>query len=494
MSTNFAEELRARRLVAQLSQEELAEAARISVSAVGAYEQGVRKSPHRQTVAMLADALGLDPHERAAFEAAARSTHRLGQRRRIASRSNLPAERAPFFGDERHVTSIANALRTNRLVTLTGTGGVGKSRSALRVAKRFIGQREAVWLVDVGALQRASTLSRSIAPALRSRNCLMILDNCEHLVAEVGQAVAAALQACPSLTVLATSRERLRIASEAVYTIPPLGIPASVALFVERAGLSQEVLASSRDREGIEEICVFLGGIPLAIELAASRVSTLGIRLLREQLENYLSVLSIGNRDLPQRQQTLRSALSWSYDLLAPHERLLYRRLGTLPEPFTAAEVFGACTGPDLSEMQIVNALASLVEKSIVGTDAGKENRYQLLPVARLFAIEKSIESGELTANIRALLTWALGAGASPPIAARAIAQLSLNWIDPAEKTQFLNWLGTALASIDVETLPSADLETCWRLLADGLDEIGQPLRASAARNCAIALAWQPTQ
>ena len=504
MSSNFAEELRSRRLDARLSQEELAEAAQVSASAIGAYERGTRKTPHRQTVIMLADALRLKGRDRAIFEASARSTHRLGPKSRTEFLPQLPDEPGTFFGDENDLRQIAAALQRHRLVTLVGTGGVGKSRSALRVAKEFFRKPCGVRRVDAAALQHGSEIAPAIALATAHlRDGLLILDNCEHVITDVSAAVGVVLRSCPSITVLATSRERLRIAGEMVHVIAPLRYPEvtpssseaalsypSVALFVERASISRDSLNVDRDREAITEICRFLGGVPLAIELVASQVRALGIPLLRDQLRTQFSVLSSGNRDLPARQQTLHATLSWSYNLLGPLERLLYRRLATFPEPFTAREVFGACTGPDFSETQALNALAALVDKSMVWPDDTMgESRYCLLAVARLFALEKAIEAGELLSNIRSAMTWALGSGASPRLAASIVRQLSLAWVDDQEKLQFLNWLGTALANIDVEEIPKKDLEACWLLLAEGLDEVGQPLRAGAARNCADALA-----
>ncbi len=187
--------------------------------------------------------------------------------------------------------------------------------------------------------------------------------------------------------------------------------------------------------------------------------------------------------------QTVRAALSRSYDLLAPHERLFYRRLGTFPESFTIREACGACTDPDLSEARALSALSSLVENSMVfADDVAGRIRYRLPAAARLFALQKAIECGEIAGNVRALLSWALGEGASPLLAAKIIRQLSLGWIAPAERMQFLNWLGAALAGIDLDELSSADFEACWLLLAEGLEHAGEPLRASAARNCAMAL------
>jgi len=501
MFSNFADELRSRRLDARLSQEELAEAARVSASAIGAYERGTRKTPHRETVVMLADALRLKGKDRAEFEAAARSTHRLGSKS-SKDCTTLPDEPGTFFGDESTLRQIATSLQKHRLVTLVGTGGVGKSRSAMRVAKTFFQKPDRVRLVDASLLQHGSQVEAALAQT-HLRDTLLIVDNCEHLVSDVGEAVAVVLRNRPTITVLATSRERLRIAGEAVYVVPPLRYPEvtpsssesalsypSVALFMERAGLSINALRTDRDREAVAEICRFLAGVPLAIELAASQVRALGVHLLRDQLRMKLSVLSSGNRDLPVRQQTLHATLSWSYDLLGPLDRLLFRRLGTFPESFTAQQVFGACTGPDLSETQALNALASLVEKSMVWPDdTTGESLYRLFAVERLFALEKAIENGEVTSNVQSVMTWALGAGASPLLAASTVRHLSLTWVEGCENLRLLDSLGSALANLDVDEIPKDDLAACWMLLGDGLDEAGEHLRADAARKCAGALA-----
>ena len=534
MAESFATLLRAHRLSAQLSQEALAETARISVSAIGAYERGVRVSPHRETVALLADALHLTGAERADFETAARRRISVGlSAAPSAQYTNLPIEATSFVGHESDLDQIAELLRAHRLVTLIGTGGIGKTRAALRVARRFQNLPHGFWVVDISLLDQGALIGPAIASALKiaftgsfdglletlkDLNLLLILDNCEHLVSAVGEAAAAILRTCPHLTLLATSRERLRIGGEVVYQVPALPVPSTlpetaeatlqypaVQLFVERARLGDSEFVYTDDRrEAVVEICRQLDGIPLAIELAASQTALLGLRSLRKHLVDYLAILSAGNRDLPSRQQTLRSTLEWSYDLLSDADRVLYRRLGTFPGSFTADEVLGVCAGDGLSECDTLAALSSLVEKSIVFTieDGPDVARYRMLNVVRLFAIEKAMEASEAGANDLRYAMWL---------------------VDREPRTEDAGWIGSRLASIDWEQRPREaayllqallrtqtgdelnatahraidvltaigdpiELAKCWLRLAEGLRRTGQVGRAQAARNCANAL------
>jgi len=232
---------------------------------------------------------------------------------------------------------------------------------------------------------------------LESLKAFLVLDNCEHLVRSAGEA-GAIVRACPSVTILTTSRERMRIGGEVVYQIPMLPVAAAMRLFLDRAHDVDRAFIDDDDRrEAAEDICRQLDGIPLAIELAASRAPSLGIYTLRHHVTRHLSMLAGGNRDLPTRQQTLKATLSWSYDLLEDQERALFRRLAAFPGPFTADAVRDACCGNDLSEGVAIEALTSLVEKSMmaVETDSGI-TRYRMLGAARLFAKEKATECGDL--------------------------------------------------------------------------------------------------
>jgi predicted ATPase/DNA-binding XRE family transcriptional regulator len=532
---NFATLLRAHRLSAQLSQEALAEAARISVSAIGAYERGVRVSPHRETVRLLADALQLTGTERADFETAARrrTSAGLGAVPNGAVHTNLPIETTSFVGHERDLDQIAELLRAHRLVTLIGTGGIGKTRAALRVARRFQNLPHGFWVVDISSLNRGALIGPAIASALnvaftgsfdglaetlKDLNLLLILDNCEHLISDVGEAAAAILRACPRLTLLATSRERLRIGGEVVYQVPALPVPSTlpetaeetlqypaVQLFVERARLGNcEFVYTDDRRDAVVEICRQLDGIPLAIELAASQVASLGIRSLHKHLVDYLAILSAGNRDLPSRQQTLRSTLEWSYDLLTDSERTLCRRLGAFPGPFTADDVVGVCVGDGLSECDTLSALSSLVEKSIVFTIEDRRDavRYRMLNVVRLFAIEKAMEANAAQANDLRYATWLANREPRTEDAGWINSRLaSIDWEQRPREVAYLlqallrtqtgdELIATAERAIDVLTAigDPIELAKCWLRLADGLRSVGQVARGQAAHNCAKAL------
>jgi predicted ATPase/DNA-binding XRE family transcriptional regulator len=535
MVKSFAALLRTHRLSAQFSQETLAEAARVSVSAIGAYERGVRVSPHRETVGLLADALQLTATDRAFFEAAARrrTGAGLGAVPNGTRRTNLPVETTSFIGHERDLEQIAELLRAHRLVTLIGSGGIGKSRTALRVAGRFRSLPHGFWVIDVSSLDQAALIGPALASvlnlrftgsfedllgALKDRNLLLILDNCEHLVSAVGEAAAAILRTCPHVRLLATSRERLRIGGEVVYQIPPLPVPSTlpetaeetlrypaVQLFVERAMLGNCEFAYTDDRrQAVVEICRQLDGIPLAIELAASQLALLGIHALRKHLVDYLAIVSAGNRDLPSRQQTLRSTLAWSYDLLTNADRVLCRRLGAFPGSFRVDDVLAVCAGDGLSECDALRALSSLIEKSIVFTIADGQDvaRYRMPNVVRLFAIEKAAQADEAPANDLRYAIWLVGQKPGSEDASWINSRLaSLDWGQrPREAAYLLQALlrtqtgdelnATAERAIGVLTAigDAIGLAECWLRLAEALERVGQAARAQAARNCANAL------
>jgi transcriptional regulator with XRE-family HTH domain len=248
----FASLLRSARREAELSQAELAEAAHISLWAIGAYERGIRTKPHPETVALLANALGLTGSARTAFEDAAR-----GRSRGNASRDRYPRSltvaNTAFVGRSADVANITASLGEHRVVTLTGPGGMGKTRLAAHVAAQFVEQRDAVLFVELAALTEGTQAVHSIASLLgippsrkgdalgrviddlRSRDALLVLDNCEHIIESIATMAAALSRECPRLTILATSRERVRIGGEAVYVVPPLGADAAVELFASRA-------------------------------------------------------------------------------------------------------------------------------------------------------------------------------------------------------------------------------------------------------------------
>jgi predicted ATPase/class 3 adenylate cyclase len=344
-----------------------------------------------------------------------------------AFKTNLPTQRTSFVGREAELAAVRKRLAGDRLVTLTGVGGCGKTRLALQVAADELdGFSGGVWFADlasvtdptavVGAVARAvgllteggisvgatSPTGERLLDYLSARVALLVLDNCEHLIAACASFVDEALGACPRLTILATSREALEVEGERTYSIPSMTVPdegdptqsESVVLFAERAEAVRADFAVTHDNaDDIAEICRRLDGIPLAIELAAAQVSHLSPHQIASRLDDRFGLLT-GGRLRVQRQQTLAAALDWSFELLDETERVLLRRLAVFPGDFTL-EAGEAVSGDDFGR-RTVGVLRSLVAKSMVMTgESGADLRYRLLETVRLYAEEKLVEAGE---------------------------------------------------------------------------------------------------
>ncbi|MGN9785706.1 BTAD domain-containing putative transcriptional regulator [Nonomuraea sp. ZG12] len=371
-------------------------------------------------------------------------------------RTNLPATLTALVGRREAVAEVRSLLTTARLITLTGPGGVGKTRLALEVANhpeptptRHVGVADplsppaqhparetagigfdgGVWLVELGAVpvqgrggvadavakvlgvrdDMPGSLSDRLATALRDGRTLLVLDNCEHVVDEVAELAGALLRAAPGLRVLATSQEPLRVAGETVWSVPPLTREAAAELFRARAGVRLD------DDAAVAEICERLDGIPLALELAATRMRALTPRQLADRLDDRFRVLASGRRGAPARQQTLRAMIAWSWELLTDAERLVLRRLAVHAGGWTleAAEAICADSGLD-----VVDVLTRLVDRSLVVAEptrpldppsevAGSTQpvhrrsevggrRYRLLESVAAYCRERSAEAGEL--------------------------------------------------------------------------------------------------
>jgi predicted ATPase/transcriptional regulator with XRE-family HTH domain len=451
-TTTFADLLRRHRRAAGLTQEELAAAAGLSVRAVSDLERGLRRSPHKDTVQLLADALALADPERAAFMAAARRA--LGPedpepvRALDAHPHNLPIPPTPLVGRERDVAEVAALLRRAdvRLLTLTGVGGTGKTRLGVQVAAELAHAfADGVWFVPLSRLvdpalvvptiaqtlgvREASgqqPIGETLADHLRDKQLLLVLDNCEH-VAVAATEVAALLATCARLKVLATSRMALHLRGEKEYRVQPLPLPdpahlppleqvteyAAVALFVQRAQDAQpDFAATNATAAAIAAICARLDGLPLAIELAAAKVRVLPPPALLARLERQLPVLVGGARDLEARQQTMRNTLAWSYDLLKPEEQRLFRRLAVFVGGATLEAVEAVCMAPEGAKalgLDALEGLSALVDRSLVQQrqeqEEGGEARFRMLHVIREYAdehLEASEGGGEAEALRRA--------------------------------------------------------------------------------------------
>ena len=456
-SSAFGTLLRQHRLAAGLWQEALAERARMSTAGISALERGLRRWPQRETVALLADALGLNAEQRLAFEAAAARPKvprgDLGTSAksipahdvRGSLRSNkLPLRVKSFLGREIEVTQIVALVRSSRLVTITGTGGVGKTSMALEVGHLLLeGTGTDVRLVELAPVQDASLITATIARALdvrelpgqplletlraylKKKALLLILDNCEHLAAEAAAIADALLRDCADLRVLATSREPLGVEGEYTYRLPSLGVPSAsavqrlnvadamkygaVMLFCERArAVDHNFILTDENAPTVSEICRRLDGIPLAIELAAARLTVLSVRALHAKLDQRFEILTGGARTALPRQKTMRALIDWSYDLLDPRERTLLRRVSVFAGGWSLEACIDVCSDADIDNGEIFDLLASLVAK-VAGDVRPRNRRSAVLLVgidaglrARAAVIER--RSGALHARARALL------------------------------------------------------------------------------------------
>jgi predicted ATPase len=351
-------------------------------------------------------------------------------------RNNLPVAPTAFIGREHDVSEVKELLVRHRLVTLVGSGGVGKTRLALQVGTELLDDYpDGVWFVDFAPIsdpelvssvtaqalgisqQEGRRVDESIPPWLKRKKLMLIFDNCEHVVETVASLAAAILAAAQEVRIVATSRQALGIAGEEPVRIPSLDVPhaitdlnaakvmefAAVALFVSRATTADRSFVLTDDTAPIvADICRRLDGIPLAIELAAARVKVLSVPHLAERLNERFKILTGGNRDALPRQKTLTALLDWSYDLLTPQEQLLFARLGIFAGGFGLDVATKVCAGDGLDEIDILDLLGSLTDKSLVVADtSGERERYRLLESTAAYALEKLTASGEREALAR---------------------------------------------------------------------------------------------
>jgi predicted ATPase/class 3 adenylate cyclase len=342
--------------------------------------------------------------------------------------NNLPQQLTSFIGRDRELREIRDLLRQARLVTVVGTGGLGKTRLSLQVAADALDDfPDGVWLVELAPLADPQLVPEAVASVLGvreetglsvsqvlvrhccDRNLLLILDNCEHLVGACAGLAATLLQSAPGVSILASSRERLNIRGETAYSLPPFVVPdprakstiAELArsdgarLFIERAIAAQPSFrASATNAPWIADICYRLDGIPLAIELAAARVRAVGIETIAARLGDRFRLLTGGDRAALPRQRTLRALIDWSHDLLSVSERTLFRRLAVFAGGFSIEAAEAVTAGDELDRTDVLDVLARLVEKSLVELDAAG-GRYRLLETIRDYAGERLAESGE---------------------------------------------------------------------------------------------------
>jgi predicted ATPase/DNA-binding XRE family transcriptional regulator len=412
--SDFGSALRKLRVAAGFSQEQLADRAGVSLQAISAYERGTRKRPYRETIALLVKALDLSPAAQNELEVAADRRRAAGEVRLAPGPTNLVPRLASFVGRERELDEIAAQLAERRLVTIMGTGGVGKTSAAIETGLALRDTRpDGVWLVELAALASGSLVASAIASALgialpaegdhvavvakalAAKDLVLLLDNCEHVVKEAAVAAQAILWSCPAVTILATSRQALGVPGEALYHMPSLSMPSAVALFVDRArSADQRFELTDENAPLIGDIVRRLDGIPLAIELAAPKIKVFGARELRERLNERFRILTGGGPTVLPRQQTLHALIGWSYDLLSEPERALLRRLSMFAGSFTLAAAEAVCPDASLDASLVIELLTGLVEKSLVAAEVGTGGpRYRLLESTRAFAQEKLTEA-----------------------------------------------------------------------------------------------------
>jgi len=550
--TEFGTSLRALRLRAGLSQMELAERAKVSPQAIGALERGARRAPYRDTVALLAEALALAPEERETFE-------RSAQRRRGARSNNptetshvvppLPARVSSFIDRQSDLNDIAGLLRQHRLVTIVGAGGVGKTSLAIEVARvlrpRF---QSGAFFVELASLSDSALVPHAVAAAMESRvpntsdaiaalaelcrhhERLLVLDNCEHLHEAAARVAATILARCPGITILATSRQPLHTSGEATYRLPSLDVPPlavrlstqealrhnAVALFVDRARAADaRFVLTDEASPVVAEIVRRLDGIPLAIELAAARVSLIGATTLQKHLDERFQLLTAGDSAALPRHRTLRATIDWSFELLTPPEKAVLRRAAVFAGGWTLEAATAACCGDEVSADKIAALLSNLVDRSLVVAETEREPvRYRLQETTRLYALERLAAATEDRAtrqrhaayllqiaenayearfiapldrwlgvlateihNMRAALQWAVDESGDVTLAARLAASLGEVWLSHGLLDEGKRWVEAALARTDHTLQPSVRARA-W-IAEAGLSHGPQRVRAA---------------
>lgn len=344
--------------------------------------------------------------------------------------NNLPLQLTSFIGRETQIAQVKKELDEHRLVTLTGSGGTGKTRLSLQVAADLLDAfPNGVWFVELAPLSDPDLIPQTILSAigiseqkdraalevlqdyLQTRTTLLVLDNCEHLITRAAEVANAILTAAPKVKILASSREALGVQGELSWHVPSLSLPdpkklpepealtqyEAVRLFIDRAMLVNSYFTVTKDNApAIAQICFRLDGIPLALELAAARVRMLSVDQISSRLDDRFRLLTGGARTALPRQQTLRATIDWSYDLLAENEQLLLRRLAVFAGGWTLELAEQTCSDETIDPYEVMDMLGKLVDKSLVAVyESVTGTRYRILETVRQYAREKLFESGE---------------------------------------------------------------------------------------------------
>ena len=433
---SFGDWLKRRRSALGLTQEQLALQIHCSTSALRKFESEQRR-PSAEVVEQLAEIFNISPDERESFLRFARGDWQaFGTSRTEATswrgsmideQSHLPSLITSFIGREKELAEVTHLLKKNRLVTLTGVGGIGKTRLAIQVGSQLLGDYpHGVWFVPLDSLFDPLLVPQTVASVLdiregadrpimetlkhvlRGKTLLLILDNCEHLLDACTQLITTLLTHCPNLRILTTSRELLNIEGEATYYLPSLSTPAesvapetllaeyeSIQLFVERAGLALSTFQLKKENaHTIVEICRQVDGIPLAIELTAARVNILNVEEISKQLHKSFALLASDHRATLSRHQTLQASLDWSWSLLSDAEQVFLRQLSVFAGGWTLEATESVCDG---NSLKLTN---TLVQKSLIKVEQESEHetRYHFHEIVRQYAREKLREAGGVEA------------------------------------------------------------------------------------------------
>src|SRR5215208_5199307 len=333
----------------------------------------------------------------------------------VAMPNNLPVQLTSFVGRERELAELGGLLDSTRLLTLTGAGGCGKTRLALRLAAEAVERYPGgAWCLELAPLSDAALIESALATIvgvrplpgrtpveaavfeLAARRALVLLDNCEHVLEPCRQLAGALLRGCPDVTIVATSRELLGVGGETTWRVPSLGHSDAERLFIERAVKVRPHFRVADDTAPpVAQICHALDGIPLAIELAAARVRVLSVERIAAELADRFHLLTGGERGALPRLRTLRASVDWSHELLAAPERTLLRRLGVFHGGFTLDACEAVCADDELDRYAVLDVLTSLVDKSLVLVEERESlSRYALLDTIRHYALERLAETG----------------------------------------------------------------------------------------------------
>ncbi|MFN8549606.1 MAG: tetratricopeptide repeat protein [Candidatus Eisenbacteria bacterium] len=389
----------------------------------GTLRRALAKDPSERFPSMVQFIEALNAAAVRAYAAALRE----GNEAAIAN--NLPIATTSFLGREKEMAEIAEMLRRSRLLTLTGSGGTGKTRLALQLATEALEQFPGgVWLVELAPLAEGELvpkatatalgvrevagepLPRTIAADIGEKKSLIVLDNCEHVIEAAARLVHTLLSTCSELRLLTTSREALGVSGETSYRVPSLALPsneraltvesvmesAAARLFVERAVAGKpDFQVTPQNAGALAAVCRRLDGVPLAIELAAARVRALTIEQIEARLDGRFRLLTGGSRTALPRQQTLRALIDWSYDLLKEPEKQMLLRLSVFAGGWTLEAAESVCAGDGIEDWEALDLLTSLVDKSLVAYDEAENGgRYRLLETVRQYARDRMLESG----------------------------------------------------------------------------------------------------